>query len=189
MAYPPEPPTLHDVLNKVPEDHPLQLTHLALDRTGICIDSFTLLHLRSLISLDLRNLPTPSNHTDDADPTSERLEWARSTSDICAVLKQEGIYLKHVVVGDVGAFEYLCSYSNLETLDLCSMNFKTVEESNASAREFYKFILPQVHSLQVLKIQPKREGGCQWCFDRENVFQSVALHSPSAINFDRSLSL
>ena len=58
------------------------------------------------------------------------------------------------------------------------MNFKTVEESNASApsREFYKFILPQlVHSLQILKIQPKREGGCQWCFDRENVFQSVAL--------------
>ena len=42
--------TLHDLLSKVPEDHPLQLAHLALNRTATCIDSFTLPHLRSLIS-------------------------------------------------------------------------------------------------------------------------------------------
>ena len=174
-----ETPTLHDVLNKVPEDHPLQLTHLALVRTGICIDSSTLPHLRSLISLDLRNLPAPSNLSDDAHHTS--------TSDICAILKQEGIYLKHIVVSDVGVtvFDYLCSYSGLETLDLCSMSFSTIEESNASACTFFKFVLPQlVHSLQVLKIQPKFEG--PWCFDPEDVFQSAVF---SQCNKLRSLSV
>ena len=163
-------PTLHDLLSKVPEDQPLQLTHLALNRTGICIDSFTLPHLRSLISLDLRNLPTPSNLIYDA----ERLEQACSTADICAILKQEGIYLKHLAVNDVGVFDYLCSYSDLETLDLRSMNFDSIEESNTSACTFYKSVLPQlVHSLQVLKIQPKQEG--RWCFDPDDDFQSVAL--------------
>ena len=164
-------PTLHDVLKKVPEDHPLQLTHLALNRTGICIDSFTLPHLRSLISLDLRNVPTPFNLIyDDA----ERLERACSTADICAILKQEGIYLKHVVVSDVGVFDYLCSYSGLEILDLCSMSFNSIEESNASALTFYKSVLPQlVHSLQVLKIQPAQEG--RWCFNPDDDFQSVVF--------------
>ena len=167
-------PTLHDVLSKVPEDHPLQLTHLALNRMGICIDSFTLPHLRSLISLDLRHLPSPSNLIDYADLTSGRLELACSTSDICAILIQERIYLKHLVVSDVGAFDYICSYSGLETLDLCSMNFHSVDESNTSALTFYKSVLPQlVHSLQVLKIQPKQEG--RWCFNPEDDFQSIAL--------------
>ena len=180
-----ESPTLHDVLNKVPEDHPLQLTHLALIRTGICIDSSTLPHLRSLISLDLRNLPAPSNLTYDADPSSERLERASSTSDICAILKQEGIFLKHLIVSDVGVFDYLCSYSGLETLDLCSMSFDSIEESNASARTFFKSVLPQfVLSLQVLKIQPKHEG--QWCFDPDDVHQSVVF---SQCNKLRSLSV
>ena len=186
-----ETPTLHDVLRKVPEDHPLQLTHLALDRTGICVDSSTLPHLRSLISLDLRNLPAPSNLIDDADLTSERLERACSTSDICAILKQEDIYLKHVVVSDVvGVFDYLCSYSGLETLDLYSMSFNTVKESNTFAHTFYEFVLPQLaHSLQVLKIRPNEEG--QWCFNPEHVFAlsqcnklrslSVALNSTSII--------
>jgi hypothetical protein len=169
-----ESPTLHDVLSKVPEDHPLQLTHLALIRTGISIDSSTLPHLRSLISLDLRNLPPPSYRIDDADVTSERPKRACSTTDICSILKQEGIYLKHVIVSDVGVFDYLCSYSGLETLDLCFMSFNTVEESNTSALTFYKSVLPQlVHSLQVLKIQPKHEG--RWCFNLEDVFQSAVF--------------
>ena len=148
-------PTLHDMLNKVPEDHPMELTYLALIRTGICIDSSTLPHLRSLISLDMRNLPAPSDLTDDADFSTERLEQGSlsSTSDICAILKQEGIYFKHVIVSDVRVFDYLCSCSGFETLDLCFMTFDTVEESNASARTFFKSVLPQlVHSLQVLKI-------------------------------------
>ena len=171
----PETPTLYDLLSKVPEDHPLQLTHLALNRTGICIDSFTLPHLRSLISLDLKKLPAVSNLMDDANLSSGRLERACSTSDICAILKQEGIYLKHVVVSDVGVFDYLCSYSGLETLDLCSMSFNTAEESDTSARTFYKTVLPHlVHSLEVLKIQPKREG--QWCFNPENDSQSDVLY-------------
>ena len=180
-------PTLHDVLSKVPEDHPLQLTHLALNRTGICIDSFTLPHLRCLISLDLRNLPSPSHVIDFFNLTSERMDWARacSTSDTCTILKQEGIYLKHVGVSDVGVFDYLSSYSGLETLDLCSMNFNSVEESNTSARTFYQSVLPQLaHSLQVLKIQPKREG--RWCFNPEDDFQSVALFQCNKL---RSLSV
>ena len=181
----PETPTLHDLLSEVPEDHPLQLTHLALNRTGFCIDSFTLPHLRSLISLDLRNVPPPSVLIDNADPTSERLERAYSTSDICAILKQEGIYLKHLVVNDVEVFNYLCSYSGLETLELCSMSFNTVEESNTSARTFYKSVLPQlVHSLQVLKIQPKQEG--RWCFNPRDVSQSIVL---SQCNRLRSLTI
>jgi hypothetical protein len=177
--------TLHDVLSKVPVDHPLQLTHLALNRTGICIDSVTLPHLRSLISLDLRNLPSSSNIY--ANHTRERLEWAysTSTSDTCGILKQEGIHLKYVAVSDVGVFDYLCSYSGLETLDLCSMIFNSVEDSNTYARTFYKFVLPQlVHSLQVLKIQPRQEG--RWCFNPEDDFQSVAL---SQCNKLRSLSV
>ena len=181
-------PTLHDVLSKVPEDHPLQLTHLALNRTGTCIDSFTLVHLRSLISLDVRNLRPPSTLMDDsdADLTSERLDQFCSTSDICAILKQEGIYLKHVIVSDVGAYDYLCSYSGLETLDLCFIDFRTVEESNTSAHTFFKFVLPQlVHSLQVLKTQPFREG--QWCFILRTSFS--LLYSPNAIAFDHWLSL
>ena len=178
-------PTLHDLLGKVPEDHPLQLTHLALNKTGVCIDSFTLPHLRSLISLDLRNLFTPSSLTYNADPTSEKLERACSASDICAILTQEGIHLKHLVVNDVGVFDYLCSYSGLETLDLCSMSFNTVKESNTSARTFYRSVLPQLaQSLQVLKIQPKQEG--QWCFNPEDDFQFVAL---SQCNKLRSLSI
>ena len=181
----PETPTLHDLLSKVPEDHPLQLTHLALNRMGICVDSFTLPHLRTLISLDLRNLPTPSNLIDDADLSSERLERACSTAYICAILKQEGIYLKHVVVNNAGVFDYLCSYSGLESLDLCFMSFNTVEESNTSASTFYKSVLPQlVHSLQVLKIQPEHEG--RWCFNPEDVFQSVLF---SQCNKLRSLSV
>ena len=154
-----ETPTLHDLLSKVPEDHPLQLTHLALNWTGICIDSFTLPHLRSLISLDLRNLPASCNFIDNAHLTNERLERACSTSDICAILRREDIYLKHVVVSDAGVFDYLCSYSGLVTLDLCSIGFNTVEESNNFAHTFFKSELPQlVHSLQTLKIQPMREG-------------------------------
>ena len=178
--------TLHDLLSKVPEDHPLQLTHLALNSTGIRIDSFTLPHLRSLISLDLRNLPAPSNVIDNPDVSSERLERACSTYDICAILKQEGIYLKHVVVSDAeGVFDYLCSYSGLETLDLCSISFDSVQESNTSAQTFYKSVLPQlVHSLQVLKIQPKQEG--RWCFNPEDDFQSVALFQCNKL---RSLSV
>ena len=177
----PQTPTLHDLLSKVSVDHPLQLTHLALNTTGICIDSFTLPHLRSLISLDLRNLPTPSDLIYDA----ERLEQACSTADICAILKQEGIYLKHLVVNDVGVFDYLCSYSGLETLELCHMNFNSIEESNTSALTFYKSVLPQhVHSLQVLKIQPKQEG--QWCFNPDDDFQFVAL---SQCNKLRSLTV
>jgi hypothetical protein len=175
--------TLHDVLSKVPVDHPLQLTHLALNRMGICIDSFTLPHLRSLTSLDLRNVPVHSHITDIG--TTETLKWSSSTSDICAILKQEGIYLKHVVVSDVDVFDYLCSYSGLETLDLCSMSFNSVEESNTSARTFFKTVLPHlVHSLQVLKIQPEEEG--RWCFDPEDDFQVVAL---SQCNKLRSLSV
>jgi hypothetical protein len=180
-----ETPTLHDVLNKVPEDHPLQLTHLALVKTGICIDSSTLPHLRSLISLDLRSLPGSSNLTDDAHVNSERLEQACSTSDICEVFKQEGIYLKHIIVSDVGAFDYLCSYSGLKTLDLCSISFNTVEESNSSASTFFKSVLPRLaHSLQVLKIQPVREG--RWCFDPEDVVQSVVFSQCKKL---RSLSV
>ena len=168
-------PTLHDMLSKVPEDHPLQLTHLALNRTGICIDSFTLPHLRSLISLDLGKLPSLSNLIDDAHLSSERTERACSTSDICAILKQEGIYIEHIVVNDVGVFDYLCSYSSLETLDLCSISFSTVEESNTSARTFYESVLPHLaHSLQVLKIQPMHEG--RWCFSPEDASQSIALY-------------
>ena len=168
-------PTLHDLLSKVPEDHPLQLTHLALNRMGFCIDSFTLPHLRSLISLDLKNLPAISNLMDEINLDSERLEGNPSTSDICAILKQEDIYLKHIVVSDVGVFDYLCSYSGLETLDLCSMSFNTAEESNTSARTFYKSVLPHLaHSLEVLKIQPKHEG--QWCFNPEDDSQSDVLY-------------
>ena len=177
--------TLHNVLSKVSEDHPLQLTHLALNKTGICIDSFTLPHLRSLISLDLRNLPSSSNFY--AKLASGRLEWANSTStsDTFAILEKEGIHLKHVVVSDVGVFDYLCSYSGLESLDLCGISFDSYEECNTSARTFYKSVLPQlVHSLQILKIQPEQEG--QWCFDPENVFQSVALFQCSKL---RSLSV
>ena len=192
-----EPPTLHDVLNKVPEDRPLRLTHLALNRTRVCVDSSTLPHLRSLISLDLRNLCAPPDLTNDANSTSERLEGgACSTSDICAILKREAIYLKHLVVSDVGVFDYLCSYSGLETLDLCSMSFNNVEESNASARMFFGSVLPQlVDSLQVLKIQPKKEG--RWCYSPDYVFQSfafsrcdklrslsIALNSTSIIHID-----
>ena len=93
----PEIPTLHEV----PEDHSLQLTHLVLNGTGICVDSSTLPHLRSLISLDLKNLPAL---IDDANLTIERLEQAFLTSDFCAISKQESIYLKHVVVNVVGVF-------------------------------------------------------------------------------------
>ena len=182
--------TLHDLLRKVPEDHPLQLTHLALERTGICIDSFTLPHLRSLTSLDLRNLPSLSNYfanlTDELFFNSGSPEWAYSTStfDIFAILEKEGILLK-LVVSDVGVFDYLCSYSGLETLDLCSMNFNNVEESNTSARTFFQSVLPQlVQSLEVLKIQPDREG--RWCFNPGDDFQSVAL---SQCNKLRSLSV
>jgi hypothetical protein len=167
-------PTLHDLLSEVPEDRPLRLTHLALDRMCVCVDSFTLLHLRSLVSLDLRNLRAPSDLTDDIDLTSERRERASSTSDICAILMREKIYLKHVVASDVGVFDYLCSYSGLETLDLCSISFNTTKESNALARRFYKSVLPQlVDSIQVLKIQPTHEGG--WCYNPEDVSQSVVL--------------
>jgi hypothetical protein len=65
------------------------------------------------------------------------------------------------------------------------MSFNSVEESNTFARTFYKSVLPQlVHSLQVLKVQPKHEG--RWCFDPEDAFQSVAF---SQCNKLRSLSV
>ena len=127
--------TLRDVLSKVPEDHPLQLTHLALNKTGICIDSFTFPHLHSLTSLELRNLPSPSNYF--ANLANPGQEWVNSTSisDTFAILK-EGIPPKHVV-SDVGVFDYLCSYSCLETLDLCCMWLDSHEETNRSARTFF----------------------------------------------------
>ena len=121
---------------------------------------------------------------DNSDLTSMRLEQVCSTSNICAILKQESIYLKHVVK-DVGVFDYLCSYSGLETLDLCSMSFCRVEEFNSSARTFYKSVLPQlVHSLEVLKIEPKQEG--RWCFNFEDDFQSAVFPQCNKL---RSLSV
>ena len=72
-----------------------------------------------------------------------RLERAISTSEICAILKQEGIYLKHLVVTQ-------------ESLTICALILQLgdlgpllheFKESNTSARTFQKSVLPQlVHS-------------------------------------------
>jgi hypothetical protein len=202
----PQTPTLHDMLSEVPEDRPLQLTHLGLDRKYGCIDSFTLPHLRSLVSLDLRNPLAPLGDSftiphhrhlismdlshplaPHGDPFDQGRELASSTSDIYPILNQEQIYLKEVIVSDIDdvIFDYICSYSGLETLDLCSFDFNTAEESNAFARKFYKVVLPMLSdSIQVLKIQPMYEGG--WCYNPEDISQAVAL---SQCNKLRSLSV
>ena len=147
---------------QVPEDHPLQLT-LALG------------YLRWFVHSPSSSLPYFVRLEELAHAIQLYL-WRRETGTgllDCRYLRDLGIYFKHVVVSDVGVFHYPL-YSGLETLDLCSMNFKSIEESSTSARTFFKSVLPQlIHSLQVLKIQPKQEG--RWCFDPDDDFQSIAL--------------
>jgi hypothetical protein len=176
--------TLHELLRNVTEDCPLRLTHLVLDRMSVCVDSFTLPHLRSLVSLDLRNLCAPNE--DDFNRGQEQTD-ASLTSDIYPILQREQIYPTQVIVSDIDnvVFDYLCSYSCLETLDLCSFCFNTPKESNDFAHKFYNFVLPILsNSIQVLKIQPMYER--EWYYNPEDISQVAAL---SRCNKLRSLSV
>jgi hypothetical protein len=170
-----EIPTLHDLFSKIPLDSPLRLTHLALQ--GMCarVDSFTLPHLRSLVSLNSDSLfaPCPANNSEFNDRMRER---ASTISDFYATLQREKIHLKQVVIEDDMddvILDYLCSYSGLETLDLGSIDSVSTKTSDALSYRFFKSVLPKhVDSIQALHIRPGYEGG--WCYNTDNIFLSLA---------------
>jgi hypothetical protein len=184
-------PTLHELLSKVPKDRPLQLTHLLMHGAYTRLDSFTLPHLRSLVSLDFRNLSVPPDNTDIP---------GDSITDIYAMLKKEKIYLKEVVIGDIDdvILDYLSSYSGLEVLDLSSIDppivmyasdLSAISSQTALfdglAQSFFRSVLPQhVDSIRVLKIRPRYEG--RWSYDPEDVSQAVVF---SQCNKLRSFSV
>jgi hypothetical protein len=168
--------TLHDLLRKVPQDRPLRLNHLELHGICIHVDSFILPHLHSLTSLDLMYIPTISPTDPDAAFIRQSHEHAFMPTNIYAMLKREKIYLKQLAVNvmDDIIFEYLCSYSGLEILDLCFIYFNSAEVSDAFANRFYKSVLPKhVDSIQVLKIRPGHEG--RWCYNPEDASQAAVL--------------
>jgi hypothetical protein len=181
-------PSLHDLLSKVAQDRPLQLTRLILH--GMCahIDSFTVPHLRSLVSLDLKYLYTPTPRY-VPDQTDQRWEQASTLTDIYATLNREEIHLKEVRLADVDnvILDYLCSYSGLEMLAFNSifLNSLTRKQSDALSRRFYNSVLPNhVNSLRVLRIHPSFGGG--WCYNPEDVSQATALSQCTKL---RSLSV
>jgi hypothetical protein len=157
-----EPPTLHDLLSKVPQGRPLRLTHLVLSGVFVRMDSRTLPHLRSLAYLDLHRLPG-----------SPFPDWGRTRgckctiTEIYAALNREKVHLKQVVLHglvDDAVLDYLDSYSGLEVLELRTMYSK----DDALGHRFYTSVLPKhVDSIQVLKIRPCYEG--RWCCNVDDV--------------------
>jgi hypothetical protein len=173
-------PTLHELLSKVPKDRPLQLTHHVMHGTYARLDSFTLPHLRSLVSLDFKNLNAPTYDTHAP---------GDSITDVYAMLKKEKIYLEQIAIGDIDdvILDYLSSYSGLEVLELSSIDsLVTISSQTVGfAQSFFRSVLPKhVESIRVLKIRPSYEGS--WCYNPEDVSQAVVF--PQCNNL-RSLSV
>ena len=180
----PEIPTLHDLFSKIPSGSLLRLTHLVLVGMFARIDSHTIPHLRSLVCLDLSHLYEPSP-TDDSDQTRGCVS---TITDIYATLNLEKIHPKHIVVNGIVndiILDYLYSHSGLVALELCSIFSRSVGESKGLSHRFYMSVLARhVDSLQVLKINPRYEGG--WCYNVDDVSQAVVL---AQCNKLRSLSM
>lgn len=197
-------PTLHSLLEKVPQDIPLQLTHLTLCGISARLDSQTLPHLRSLVYLNLDCL-YPMLPTTNPYHAPQMLESASTATGVYAILDRQNIHLKHVVIGcmmnDV-ILDYLGSYSGLETLDLRSPSSSSpnaAEVSDTLSHKFYTSVLPKhINSLRVLKIRPAYEGG--WCYNTDKVYSvlaqctklrslSIALNSVPTINLHHRMQL
>ena len=115
-----------------------------------------------------------------------RLERACSSSDICAFLKQEDIYLKHVIQV-VSDFDYLCLYTGLETLDLRrSMSFKGIQHFCSHILQICTAPSRSFTSGVEDNLREKGDSDASGILILRTSFN--LLYSLSEVNFDRCLS-
>jgi len=166
--------TLHDLLDGECPNTLLNLTHLNVRGLCILLDARTIPHLRSLESLNLCNVVDTRHddlsHLDNLTSREELVErtanFCSSLNDIWDVLREEGVFLKDIVVDKVtGALvNYLDAYSGLRSLTLAG----ATSASNKLAERFYNDVLPRhVQTLVFLEIIPQDEG--KWCFGKHNM--------------------
>lgn len=168
--------TLHDLLDEVPPDAPLALTHLTLQNWGIRLDERVLPSLRSLNTLSLHNNVDIGRilvmDVDDIvleDLVARTAACCSSNDEIWDALREDRIWLKEISTDAVtdALLEYLAAYSGLQSLTLRSALFNDGLVSDSLAIKFFKNILPMhAASLISLEITPEYEG--KWCFGRHN---------------------
>ncbi|EDQ98499.1 uncharacterized protein LACBIDRAFT_335910 [Laccaria bicolor S238N-H82] len=137
----------------------LNITHLNLSGLFVKLDATLIPHLRSLISLHLRNIFSTEDQA-SGNPGS-------STENIWSSLRLENIHLQDIVTDDVqlALIEYLTSFSGLRCLRLtyASRYTKSPPTSDQLAIMFYERALQNhVRSLESLEIDAGYEGN--WCF-------------------------
>jgi hypothetical protein len=170
-------PTLHDLLGKVSPGNPLPLKHLGLTDWRMRLDSITLPHLKSIVSLKIDNnmLPLTSNVTDSSPSHhSDNIplldDYSSENHEIWETLQKEGIYPTRIttdIINDA-LLNYLASHPGLEELTFTYANSSNRAKSNELADKFYWRVLPKhIASLTKLTINATFEGN--WCFGRHNV--------------------
>ncbi|KAF8160012.1 hypothetical protein B0H34DRAFT_705799 [Crassisporium funariophilum] len=171
-----ETSTLHDLLDAVPVNSPLSLTHLSLRSWCVRLDSRTLPHLRTLESLTLYNTLDTRNQLfgslDDlaTDELIERTKDYCSTNDeVWDTLRREEIYLAEIATDEVceALLDYLASYSGLKKFSLSGTKTQDSFSSDPLAMRFYDEVLPNhASTITVLDVPAEYEG--KWCFGKHN---------------------
>ncbi|KAF8886376.1 hypothetical protein BD779DRAFT_1530954 [Infundibulicybe gibba] len=137
-------PTLHDLLAKVPHDHPLQIQHLRISGYCIRLNHETLPHFRQLKSLELGFVPHVQNdertrrygHSTRAESDNH----ASSFGDIWKVVRREQLSVEIVMtpLTITGAFARV---DNVATLAHSGVAL-TEAESEMLAGKFFTQVLP-----------------------------------------------
>jgi hypothetical protein len=152
-------PNFDDFLSETPDSAFLNITHLSLSGLFVGLDATVIPHLRSLISLHIKNIFSPSGQASGNPGPSSGNVWPS--------LRLENVYLQEIVTDDVqlALIEYLASFSGLRRLRLtqASRYCTSPLASDQLAIEFYgRALQNHVHSLESLEIDASYEGN--WCF-------------------------
>lgn len=177
--------SLHEIFQFLSHDiEPLRLKNLRMTQSFIKLDAFIIPHLRHLTCLHLLSMKISSNSRkeDSDDPSEDRsperlgdLENAEhrigsKMRDFWSVLHLAGIYLKEISVDDIntGLLGYLARYTGLTKLVISTRCFKTLPESDASARLFFaEPLASHVDTLGELVVDAGFED--LWCFGEHNM--------------------
>ena len=174
--------SLHEIFQFLtPEIEPLRLKDIRMAQSFIKLDAFTISHLRHLTCLHLLCMKIPSNLGSDSESgdtspeSSGALENAEcrigsKLSDLWSALHLAGIYLKEIQVDDInnGLLGYLTRYTGLTKLIIWTGCFKSLPESDASARLFFaEPLASHFNTLEELIIEAGFED--LWCFGEHNL--------------------